>query len=78
VENLRLHYERTLDHWRARFERTAGLATAMFDEAFVRAWRLYLASSQAAFATGWLQLFQVTFARGTDDQIPWTRAELYR
>ena len=27
-----------------------------------RAWELYLAGSQAAFATGWMQLFQVVFA----------------
>ena len=78
VENLRLHYARTIEHWRERFERTADLATSMFDEPFVRAWRLYLASSQAAFATGWLQLFQVSFARGHDDHLPWTRAELYQ
>jgi cyclopropane-fatty-acyl-phospholipid synthase len=78
VENLRLHYARTLDHWRRRFEDKADRAAAMFDERFVRGWRLYLAGSQAAFATGWLQLFQVTFGRARDDSGPWTRAELYR
>jgi cyclopropane-fatty-acyl-phospholipid synthase len=78
AENLRLHYVRTLSHWRARFEKAADQAAAMFDEAFVRAWRLYLASSEAAFATGWLQLFQVSFARGRDNHVPWTRAGLYR
>jgi len=46
---------------------------AMFDEAFVRAWRLYLAGSQAAFVTGSMQLFQVVFARGRSNAIPWTR-----
>ena len=45
----------------------------MFDETFVRAWRLYLAGSQAAFTTGTMQLFQVVFARGTNNAIPWTR-----
>jgi cyclopropane-fatty-acyl-phospholipid synthase len=45
----------------------------MFDETFVRAWRLYLAGSQAAFATGTMQLFQVLFARGSSNEIPWTR-----
>ena len=45
----------------------------MFDEAFVRAWRLYLAGSQAAFTTGSMQLFQVVFARGASNAIPWTR-----
>jgi cyclopropane-fatty-acyl-phospholipid synthase len=73
VENLRLHYAATLDHWRARFESAAGDVTAMFDDAFVRAWRLYLAGSQAAFATGSMQLFQVVFARAGSNALPWTR-----
>jgi cyclopropane-fatty-acyl-phospholipid synthase len=77
VENLRLHYARTLEHWRARYENAAERVTAMFDQTFQRAWRLYLAGSQAAFTTGWLQLFQVTFNRGQDNDAPWTRAGLY-
>ena len=52
VENLRLHYAKTLEHWRRRFDGASGEVAAMFDETFVRAWRLYLAGSQAAFTTG--------------------------
>jgi cyclopropane-fatty-acyl-phospholipid synthase len=73
VENLRLHYARTLRHWLERFEKSADRVAAMFDERFVRAWRLYLAGSQAAFAAGSLQLFQVVFARGDDNGIAWRR-----
>jgi cyclopropane-fatty-acyl-phospholipid synthase len=67
VENLRLHYAKTLEHWRRRFEEAAGEVGGMFDENFVRAWRLYLAGSQAAFNTGFMQLFQVVFARGATE-----------
>jgi cyclopropane-fatty-acyl-phospholipid synthase len=77
VENLRLHYALTLRHWRERFERAAGRVAEMFDERFVRAWRLYLAGSEVSFTTSYLQLFQLTFARATAD-VPWTRADLYR
>ena len=77
VENLRLHYALTLRHWRARFEKASGQVAEMFDEAFVRAWRLYLAGSEVGFTTGYLQLFQLTFTRAAAD-VPWTRAELYR
>ncbi len=77
VENLRLHYARTLEHWLSRFEESTGRVAAMYGDAFVRAWRLYLAGSLAAFRTGSLQLFQVTFARGTNNAIPWTRRHLY-
>ncbi|HEY7286159.1 MAG TPA: cyclopropane-fatty-acyl-phospholipid synthase family protein [Vicinamibacterales bacterium] len=73
VENLRLHYARTLDHWRRRFEDSSSQVAEMFDETFVRAWRLYLAGSQVAFTTGAMQLFQVVFARNGSNAIPWTR-----
>src|SRR5438552_2268570 len=65
VENLRLHYAATLEHWRQRFGAATDEVARMFDDTFVRAWRLYLAGSQAAFMTGSMQLFQVVFARGT-------------
>jgi cyclopropane-fatty-acyl-phospholipid synthase len=77
VENLRLHYAKTLEHWLARFERSAERVSVMYDAQFVRAWRLYLAGSLVAFRTGTLQLFQVTFAGSQCRRIPWTRAHLY-
>ena len=77
VENLRLHYAQTLRHWLGLFENASDRVRAMFDEKFVRMWRLYLAGSVAAFTTGTLQLFQVVFAPGVSNDIPWTRAHLY-
>jgi cyclopropane-fatty-acyl-phospholipid synthase len=77
VENLRRHYALTLDHWRRRYERAVSEERIGFDGRFRRAWRLYLAGSQAAFSTGWMQLFQVTFERRGDSSLPWTRASLY-
>jgi cyclopropane-fatty-acyl-phospholipid synthase len=73
VENLRLHYAATLAEWRRRFDLAAGDVAAMFDAPFVRAWRLYLAGSQAAFISGSMQLFQVVFVRGRSNAAPWTR-----
>lgn len=77
VENLRLHYARTLEHWLARFESHRDQVAREFDERFVRIWRLYLAGSVASFRTGSLQLFQVLFARERSNAVPWTRAHLY-
>ena len=76
VENLRLHYAKTLEHWSRRFNAAAGDVERMFDDTFVRAWRLYLAGSQAAFNAGCMQLFQVVFARGDGNAIPWTRTDV--
>jgi cyclopropane-fatty-acyl-phospholipid synthase len=77
VENLRLHYAQTLRQWLQRYEAASGRVRAMFDEKFVRMWRLYLAGSVAGFTTGSLQLFQVVFAPGTSNDVPLTRAHLY-
>lgn len=76
VENLRPHYARTLAAWRARFDAAAPEIARTFDETFVRAWRLYLAGSEAAFRVGSTELFQVAFVH-PDAPVPWTRRALY-
>lgn len=78
VENLRLHYAKTLDHWLQRYEQHVDAVEEMMDAAFVRAWRLYLAGSIAAFTVGELQLFQVVFSRADNNILPWSRAHLYQ
>ena len=55
------------------YERNADRVAKMFDENFVRAWRLYLTGSQASFTTGSLQLFQVLFTRANNNDLPLTR-----
>lgn len=77
VENLRMHYARTCADWLARFEQVSSQVTEMFDERFVRMWRLYLAASSASFENGDLQLFQVVFARSDQNSLPWTRDDWY-
>lgn len=77
VENIRLHYAQTLRHWMELYEGASGKVAEMFDEKFVRMWRLYLAGSVAAFTTGTLQLFQVLFAPGVSNNVPWTRDYIY-
>src|SRR5262249_3517123 len=77
IENLRLHYALTARAWRTRFEAALPDLASRFGEAFLRAWRLYLAGTEAAFSAGSLQLFQITFARSGENAIPFTRAALY-
>lgn len=77
VENLRLHYAKTLEHWLERFEQSRERIAAMYDARFVRAWRLYLAGSIAGFRTGHLQLFQILFIGSKRDPLFWTREPLY-
>jgi len=77
VENIRLHYAETLRHWLARYEQSIETVRGMYDERFVRMWRMYLAGSVAAFEFGSLQLFQVLFARPMRNNLPLTRSHEY-
>jgi cyclopropane-fatty-acyl-phospholipid synthase len=77
VENLRLHYAQTLMAWLKRFEREIDTVRGMYDEYFVRAWRLYLGGCAAAFLSNSIQLFQVVFGFPAHNAVPLTRRHLY-
>jgi cyclopropane-fatty-acyl-phospholipid synthase len=77
VDNLRLHYAQTLIHWSERFAAIKEQVRGQYGDQFQRAWELYLAGSQAAFATGWMQLFQVVFAPFQATPPYWTRSKVY-
>ncbi len=77
VENLRMHYARTLEYWLERFEKSFDEVKVQYGPQFARMWRLYLAGSVAGFRVGTMQLFQVVFAGSQCKTIPWNRAYLY-
>ncbi len=58
------HYAETLRRWDRRFlaQREAVLALG-FDDMFMRVWHFYLAYSQAGFASGYINVSQLTFTR---------------
>jgi cyclopropane-fatty-acyl-phospholipid synthase len=61
--SLRPHYAETLRLWLERFvERRDTVAALGFDEVFHRMWQLYLAYSEAGFESGYLDVYQWTFA----------------
>jgi cyclopropane-fatty-acyl-phospholipid synthase len=78
VEGLRLHYARTLDCWIANFERNAGKIREMFNERFVRMWRLYLNASSSTFKYNGTRLYQILFSNGLNNDLPMTRDYMYR
>lgn len=81
VENLRPHYQRTLEAWSVALERHLPQARRLVTERHLRIWRVYLAGCAWAFAEGKVQLHQVLAgkpdARGRQE-VPWSRADLYR
>lgn len=78
IENLRLHYSKTLQAWAQRFEQQKDEIAGLMGDDFVRAWGLYLYGSLAAFNVGELQLFQVVFGHVSNNKIPWSRDYMYQ
>jgi cyclopropane-fatty-acyl-phospholipid synthase len=78
VENLRVHYALTAQHWLERYQRNRRLIDERVSAETARTWELYLAGCVAAFRDATLALYQVVFTRASNDAIPWTRADLYR
>ena len=67
VESLRMHYYKTLIKWAENFEKNTDKVREMFDEKFVRMWRMYLYSCAACFYTGVIDLHQIVFTKGVNN-----------
>jgi cyclopropane-fatty-acyl-phospholipid synthase len=78
VESLRLHYAQTLDHWSDRFEHNIEQIREKHGERFIRMWRLYLRSCAASFRVSGLNLHQILFSKGLNNDLFMTREHLYR
>ncbi|MBE6022164.1 MAG: class I SAM-dependent methyltransferase [Cellulosilyticum sp.] len=77
VESLRRHYVRTLLCWHEGFEKHLSEIERMFDERFIRMWRMYLCSCAASFNNGVIDLHQILFSKGANNDLPMTRHYLY-
>ncbi|EKQ56520.1 MULTISPECIES: cyclopropane-fatty-acyl-phospholipid synthase family protein [unclassified Clostridium] len=78
VENLRMHYGRTLEHWARNFENALPEIRKTKDETFIRMWRLYLNSCAASFNCGNVNIHQFIFSKGVNNELHWTREYMYR
>lgn len=78
VENLRLHYGRTLEYWARNFENALPEIRKTKDETFIRMWRLYLNSCAASFNCGNINIHQFLFNKGVNNELQWTRDYMYK
>jgi len=87
IEDLRMHYAKTLDWWIKNFEGNIGAVEKIMSsqlrdekraEQFLRMWRLYLNASAATFKTAGSRLYQISFTNGVNNNLPLTRDYLYR
>ncbi|MDD2981453.1 MAG: cyclopropane-fatty-acyl-phospholipid synthase [Hespellia sp.] len=70
VENLRPHYSRTLLKWLENFEENLAEIRKMFDETFIRMWKLYLSACAATFHNGIIDIHQVLMTKGVNNDLP--------
>jgi cyclopropane-fatty-acyl-phospholipid synthase len=80
IENLRIHYAKTLWHWVDRLETNQGQALALVGEKNFRIWRTYMAGFAVAFERNWDALHQVLASKplaGGMPAYPLTRDYMY-
>jgi cyclopropane-fatty-acyl-phospholipid synthase len=63
IENLRLHYALTLEHWLERTMKARKQIEKMYDERFFRMWEYYLAGGIVMFEDGAACNYQVQYIR---------------
>lgn len=73
VENLRLHYNKTLLSWADNYHEHVEEVRKMFDERFVRMWDLYLSACAATFHNGIIDLHQILATKGINNDLPMVR-----
>ncbi|WP_281419369.1 class I SAM-dependent methyltransferase [Clostridium psychrophilum] len=73
VESLRRHYGKTLECWAKNFENALPIVEKTKNETFIRMWRLYLNACAASFNCGNINIHQILFAKGVNNDLPWTR-----
>jgi cyclopropane-fatty-acyl-phospholipid synthase len=72
VENLRIHYAKTLREWYARVRAVRDDVIARYDAKFYRMWIFYLAGATAAFESGGMCNYQIQYVRNRHN-LPLTR-----
>jgi len=72
IEILRLHYAKTLAHWRRRFAANRDAIAALYDERFCRMFEFYLSASELSFRVDDHMNFQIQMAPA-NDVVPLTR-----
>lgn len=73
VESLRRHYNKTLLCWNQNFQEHREEVVQMFGERFARMWELYLCACAATFHNGVIDLHQILFTNGVNNELPMTK-----
>ncbi|MCL6611089.1 MAG: cyclopropane-fatty-acyl-phospholipid synthase family protein [Peptococcaceae bacterium] len=77
AESLRMHYAMTLDRWYQNFVGHIDEVRDKFGEKFVRMWSLYLRGCAASFRVSGLNVYQLLFSKGLNNNLPLTLEGVY-
>jgi cyclopropane-fatty-acyl-phospholipid synthase len=76
IEIWRLHYAKTLRHWRTRFDTHRDSIAQIYDDRFIRMWRYYLTACILGFEEQHQAVFHLQMSHRRD-AVPLTRSYLY-
>ncbi|PKM81774.1 MAG: SAM-dependent methyltransferase [Firmicutes bacterium HGW-Firmicutes-13] len=78
AESLRMHYAMTLAQWYKNFSRHLKEIERKFGRRFVRMWSLYLQGCKASFRVSGLNVYQLLFSKGINNNLSLTLDHVYR
>ncbi|SFR11200.1 SAM-dependent methyltransferase [Desulfoscipio geothermicus] len=77
AESLRMHYAMTLDRWYENFLKHVDKIEQKYGRRFVRMWGLYLRGCAASFRVSGLNIYQLLFSKGLNNNLPMTLEHVY-
>jgi len=77
AESLRMHYAMTLDRWYENYMSHWDTVEAKYGRRFARMWELYLKGCAANFRVTGLNIYQLLFTKGLNNELPLTLEHIY-
>ena len=77
IENLRRHYAKTLDNWYENYKQVEEKVIQTYGKEFSRMWGLYLSGCASAFRMGNIDIYQILYTKGTNNDMPMTYGYMY-
>src|SRR5665648_314479 len=78
LESLRIHYAITLDYWYENYKKNWDYVENRYGRRFARMWELYLKACAANFRVAGLDVYQILFSKGLNNELSLTFEHVYR
>jgi len=78
LESLRIHYAITLDYWYENYKKNWDYVENRYGRRFARMWELYLKACAANFRVAGLDVYQLLFSKGLNNELSLTFEHVYR